>query len=56
MVKQFLRSSMLSSSQSTSNGSRPHFACLEAIQQLSLRKLGRHKVKSASPTRHRRAS
>jgi hypothetical protein len=56
MIKQCLRSSMLSGSQITQNGSRPHFACLEAAGQLLLRKLGRQEVKSASPTRQRRAS
>ncbi|AMS29930.1 hypothetical protein AEM38_11510 [Hyphomonadaceae bacterium UKL13-1] len=54
MVKQFLRSSMLSSSQSTWNGSRLHSACREAARQLSLRKLGCQEVKSAPPTREAR--
>ncbi|OYU53563.1 MAG: hypothetical protein CFE27_01400 [Alphaproteobacteria bacterium PA1] len=56
LVKQFLNSFMWGLSQMTRNGSMRRSACLEAIRQLSLRKLGRQEVQSASPTRQRRAS
>ena len=40
MVKQSLKSFKSDVSQIIWNGFRPHFACLEAARQLSLRKLG----------------
>jgi hypothetical protein len=55
IVKQSQRSSMLNLNQTTWNGFKPHFACIEAAGQLLLRKLGCQGVQSASPTRHRRA-
>ena len=41
MVRQFLRSSRMGISQITWNGSMRRFACLEAIRQFCLGKLGR---------------
>ncbi len=40
--------------QMTWNGSRPHFACLEAAGQLLLRKILSQGVKSATPPREAR--
>ncbi|OYU51409.1 MAG: hypothetical protein CFE27_11525 [Alphaproteobacteria bacterium PA1] len=54
MAKQFLNLFMWGLSQMTRNGSMRRFACLEAIRQFSLRKLGSQEVKSASPTREAR--
>jgi hypothetical protein len=54
MVKQSQRSSMLNLSQITWNAFKPHSAHLEAVRQLSLRKLGSQGVQSASPTREAR--
>ena len=54
MVKQSQRWSMLNLSQITWNAFKPRSAHLEAVGQLSLRKLGRQGVQSASPTREAR--
>ncbi len=54
MVKQSQRSSMLNLSQITWNAFKPRSAHLEAVRQLSLRKLGSQGVQSASPTREAR--
>jgi hypothetical protein len=53
-VKENLDSACVCLSQMTRNGSMRRSACLEAIRQLSLRKLGSQGVKSTSSTREAR--
>ncbi|MFY7759879.1 hypothetical protein [Aquidulcibacter sp.] len=54
MIKQTLTLFKTDVSQMTRNGSMRRFACLEAIRQFLLRKLGSQEVKSAPPTREAR--